>query len=192
MTDLPAFRFAWVTHEQENVPTEQPKAQEATRVPRADEVRQGAARAETPPGKRQEKIDRLVAAPTVEPGKARLEETFTPQDRLHRRREFDAAYSRGVRIPGRNFTLFILPNNLGHSRLGMVVSRKVGNAVVRNRVRRGLRQIFRTRREALALESSFDIVVQSRPSIAQAQQDDLEEDFLSSVARFKREWKRGK
>ena len=175
---------------QENVSTKQQEAQEEARVPCTDEDRQGSARLETPPSKRQEEIDRVVAAPAVEPRKAKPEETFTPEDRLRRRREFDAVYSRGVRIAGRNFALFILPNNVGRSRLGMTVSRKVGNAVVRNRVRRRLRQIFRTQRAVLG--TGFDFVVHGRPSIAQMDPEELKKEFLSGVARFKRQWKSGK
>ncbi len=49
------------------------------------------------------------------------------------------------------------------ARLGLSVSRRVGNAVVRNRVKRRLREIFRCRRTALA---GLDLVVSARPAAA--------------------------
>ena len=60
-----------------------------------------------------------------------------------------------------SFTLFGLPNDLGHCRLGFTVTRKVGGAVRRNRVKRLLREIFR--RHRTRLEPPMDLVVNARP-----------------------------
>jgi len=87
-----------------------------------------------------------------------------------------------MRIPERHFVLFILPNTIGRARLGLTLGRAVGNAVVRNRSRRRLREVFRRRRDVLGV--SLDIVVQARPGIGKAAQADLEAELLSGVARF--------
>jgi len=124
-----------------------------------------------------------VRAPDAEPKGAAPRETLTWDDRLHHRRQFEAVYSRGVRIAGRSFTLFILPNDCGRSRLGVTVSRKVGNAVVRNQARRRLREIFRRQRAALGPGS--DVVIHARPEAARRPLAALSEEFLAGMARFR-------
>ena len=67
------------------------------------------------------------------------------------------------KVGGDAFALFGRPNGLDHSRLGLTVTRKVGSAVRRNRVKRVLRQIYRTNRGRL--QAPLDIVVNVRPTI---------------------------
>lgn len=62
---------------------------------------------------------------------------------MRRRRDFLAA-NRGVRIVTPAFILLVRPNDSGAARVGFTVSRKVGNAVARNRARRRLREMART------------------------------------------------
>ena len=87
-------------------------------------------------------------------------------------------------MPGRHFILFILPNSVGRCRLGVTLSRKVGNAVVRNQARRRVREIFRKRRGQVS--ASLDIVVHAKPEIARKPLAVLEAEFLESIARFLR------
>ena len=95
-----------------------------------------------------------------------------------------------MRVSGRHFVLFILPNQLGRSRLGVTLSRKVGNAVVRNQARRRIRDIFRRRRELLA--AGYDVVVHTRPEIAGQPRAILEASFEEAVAKFERLGKGGR
>jgi len=67
------------------------------------------------------------------------------------------------------------------SRLGVVVSRKVGGSVVRNRAKRLLRESFRRHQHALA--EPLDLVLVARPSIAGRPFAQVEHDFLGSLRR---------
>lgn len=68
---------------------------------------------------------------------------FGPQVRLKARHEFQAVQTRGRRVATRLVTILALPNQLAVDRLGLIASRKFGNAVMRNRAKRRLREIFR-------------------------------------------------
>ena len=160
-------------HGQKDVSAQQRPAQEKTWIPRADEDSKRPTGAQTPASQGPEEIDSLGAA---------RGEQFGRLDRLHHRKEFDAIYSRGVRVSGPHFVLFILPNSVGRSRLGVTLSRKVGNAVVRNQARRRMREIFRKRRGVLG--ATVDIVVHAKPEIARTPLAILEGEFLECIARF--------
>jgi len=160
-------------HGQENVSAKQRPAQEKAWIPRSDEDRERAPGAETQARQGSKEIDRIEESRS---------ERFTRLDRLHRRREFEAVYSRGFRVPGRYFVLFILPNQAGRSRLGVTLSRKVGNAVVRNQARRRLREVFRKCQDAR--QACLDIVIHCRPEIARKPQSELRAAFLDGLRRY--------
>jgi ribonuclease P protein component len=65
------------------------------------------------------------------------------------------------------------------SRLGVITSRKVGNAVARSRARRLLRESFR--RHQWELAAPVDLVLVARPSIAGKSFSDVEREFLSAA-----------
>ena len=71
---------------------------------------------------------------------------LTPQDRLRKRFEFRRLRDQGRRVHTRSFVLLIARSEHAQSRLGITVSRQVGNAVRRNRVKRLLREAFRQQR----------------------------------------------
>lgn len=81
-----------------------------------------------------------------------------------------------------------LPNNRGWTRVGFTVSTKVGNSVVRNRIRRRLREIFRKRRGELPV--GIDLVLVARASAADADFDELSRAF-EGIARKLRGMFRG-
>lgn len=85
--------------------------------------------------------------------------------RLRRRAEYLALQRRGRRRQTPNFLLASAVNPHGTAaRIGITVSAKVGNAVVRNRVKRAVREIFRAVRPSL--EPTLEVVVIARPSAA--------------------------
>lgn len=109
--------------------------------------------------------------------------TFSRDDRLRKRREFEECYASGVRVSGRHVQVFLLADTgAGRPRLGISVPRRVGTAVERNRVRRRLREIFRGTRELFA-RTPGRLVVNVRPSAAQAEFAELLEDYRAAVTR---------
>ena len=71
--------------------------------------------------------------------------SFAAVDRLHRSAEFLRLQRDGVRFQSPHFVLYAgsLDHEPERSRLGVTVSRRIGNAVVRNRVKRRVRECFR-------------------------------------------------
>lgn len=91
---------------------------------------------------------------------------FRPCHRLRSPAEFDRVYRQGKRAGDNLFAVNALANGLGFARLGMSVSaRTVGNAVRRNRVRRIIRESFRSWQASLP---AVDLVVTSRPGAREA------------------------
>ncbi len=85
---------------------------------------------------------------------------FSKALRIRKGKEFDRVFDEGERVSDSRMMIVFAPNGLSHSRLGILASRKLGNAVKRNRVKRILREAFRLSREELP--SGFDFVVVPR------------------------------
>jgi len=109
-----------------------------------------------------------------------LDQSFPRSCRLRSRRQFVEVYSKGHRVGSSSFNVFGLVNGLGYCRLGLAVSRKVGGAVRRNRVKRRLRELFRRNRSRL--EPPMDLVINAHPAIAQKDLRQLEAEFLRCFA----------
>jgi ribonuclease P protein component len=69
---------------------------------------------------------------------------LTKAMRIRRRADFLSVQARGAKVHTRNFVAICADSALPQGRLGLTVSRRVGNAVVRNRVKRLVREWFRT------------------------------------------------
>ena len=68
---------------------------------------------------------------------------FTKTQRVRRRGEFQQVFKNGYRVGSRYFTLLLAPNAGPMPRLGIVASKKLGDAVRRNRAKRLIRELFR-------------------------------------------------
>jgi ribonuclease P protein component len=87
---------------------------------------------------------------------------------------------RGSRV-SRLIVMKTLANELEHSRCGLVISRRVGKAVVRNRVRRRLREILRQ----IQIKPGWDIVFIARAAAATAGYADIEKEVRALLAQAK-------
>jgi ribonuclease P protein component len=111
-------------------------------------------------------------APTMTQG-------LSPRERIRRRADFQQVYERGVRTHARFMTLIILANNLPVTRLGVAATRRLGDAVRRNRAKRLVREVFR-RNKTLP---GFDVVVVPRPELLDAKFSNLEADYRAALRR---------
>ena len=89
--------------------------------------------------------------------------------------EFERVYKQGTAYKGRLFSVHAFPNELGTLRLGLSVSKKVGNAVVRNTLRRRMREIFAI--VAGEREGDLDLVISARPAAREATFEELRGEF---------------
>ena len=87
---------------------------------------------------------------------------FLPQYHIRTAADFARVYDRRASASDNLLLVYACGNELGHPRLGLSVSRKVGGAVRRNRWKRLLREAFRLSREQLPV--GIDLVVIPRPA----------------------------
>jgi ribonuclease P protein component len=86
------------------------------------------------------------------------------EGRLTKPSQYTLVYREGRSLANEYLVLRWRPNGLGLSRMGISVSRRVGNAVTRNRVKRLLRENLRR----IQVEASWDVVFIARPNVAGA------------------------
>lgn len=97
--------------------------------------------------------------------------SFQKKQKIRKRREFQAVYEKGRRFHSKSFVILLMPNNEGTTRLGITVSKKVGNAVRRNRIKRLVREYFRLNRDLF--QDSADVVVIARKGMSLLNYRDL-------------------
>jgi ribonuclease P protein component len=108
-----------------------------------------------------------------------MNERLTPLESIRKKSDFASLYRDGSRFRGRYFSLVFRRNGLGYSRLAVVVSRKVGSAVIRNRVKRRLRELFR--RNKRLLKEPTDLIVIARPESGGAPWPEIQEAYIYSL-----------
>ena len=95
---------------------------------------------------------------------------------------FRRLYYKGKSAGNRYLVIYCARNRLEATRVGLTVSTKLGHAVVRNRVRRRLREIVR--HNAACLPSGYDIVVVARTAAVEAEFAALEKSFRTLTGRL--------
>lgn len=95
---------------------------------------------------------------------------------LKKNHEFRRLYSKGNTAAGSGLVIYCRKNRLNRNRLGITVSTKIGHAVVRNRARRRLREVFRL--NSPQLKSGYDIVLVARHRVVNMPWKELNHSFL--------------
>jgi ribonuclease P protein component len=90
---------------------------------------------------------------------------FTKGDRLSLQSDFSAVLRQGERRVIPHFILYRLETSRKSTRLGIAVSRQIGGAVQRNRLKRRIREWFRHRKDVMP--GNFDMVVRCRAGAAE-------------------------
>ncbi len=103
------------------------------------------------------------------------------EERLTKTSQFAAVFNEGKFWANDAMVIKALPNGLEVSRFGIVASKKIGNAVVRNRVKRLLREVVRL----TPVESGWDIVIIARKGAVGAGYQEIEPAFLGILNRAK-------
>jgi ribonuclease P protein component len=101
---------------------------------------------------------------------------FPREARLVRRGDFDAVYRAGKRRSSSHFTVFFRANEMPQSRFGFSIKKALGGAVVRNRIRRRLREMVRCHR--LEIPAGWDIVIHPKSAVGKAPFAALTADLL--------------
>ncbi|MCD8144413.1 MAG: ribonuclease P protein component [Oscillospiraceae bacterium] len=101
---------------------------------------------------------------------------------LKSNRDFRRAYRKGKSCATMTLVLYCRKNGAQQNRLGITTGTKVGKAVVRNRIRRRVRAIYRL--HETELRAGYDLVIVARVRAADATYAQLEKDFLRLAKRM--------
>jgi ribonuclease P protein component len=165
---------------EENIPAEQHVTEENPRVPGPDGNQERSVGDQAAPGQGAEASGRDRRCEITSTGTGRVQD-FPKSARLLRRSEFLHLSNQGSPARSRHFTLLFHRKDGVPSRIGITVSRKVGNAVARNRVKRLLREYFRLNQERFP---AGDYVIIARPGADRLRYADLAEELTRVLARL--------
>ncbi|MCD6319052.1 MAG: ribonuclease P protein component [Candidatus Desulfofervidaceae bacterium] len=107
---------------------------------------------------------------------------FSKWERIRKKKEFLEITRIGQRRQTGHFIIYLKPNLEGHLRLGMTVSRQVGNAVKRNRVKRLLREFFRLHKKQLP--ARHDILIIAKKGAADLSYDQVCEELSKALCKY--------
>lgn len=104
---------------------------------------------------------------------------------LKKNQDFKKVYCKGKSLANRYLVMYVLPNNMedANSRLGISVSKKVGNSVVRHRITRLIRESYRLHCDEI--KTGYDIVVIGRVSAKEKGYKEIESAFLHLIGMHK-------
>lgn len=122
-------------------------------------------------------------------------EAFPKSRRVLKRRDFVRIQHQGLRIYGSRLIFQFTPNRAPRVRLGLTVSKKIGNAVVRNRIKRWLREAFRRQVDIPGAPPhgapNFDVVITPKRGVTDFSAAVLREELAAVVARYLQQRKGG-
>ena len=105
-----------------------------------------------------------------------------PAQRLRKTRQFEPVYRARNVLVGQYVVIYVLPNEGEYSRLGVSVSRKVGNAVRRNRIKRIFREAFRLSKNEML--SGLDIIMIPRRGKSDWPMKEVKAELVRLLAEF--------
>tara|TARA_B100000902_G_C27127237_1_gene821759 strand:+ start:435 stop:788 length:354 start_codon:yes stop_codon:yes gene_type:complete len=109
--------------------------------------------------------------------------SFPKSDRLLKREEFTSILDNGIKVVDSNIVVLGKHNAHSRCRMGLIVSKKVGNAVIRNQVKRHLRESFRNPGKP-DMVSPIDFVVIARAKAAKAGSHEIAQSLGSCLKRL--------
>ena len=98
---------------------------------------------------------------------------FNETERLRKDSDFRRVYKHGKSFANRYLVMYIMRNNLEYNRVGISVSKKVGKAINRNKIRRRIKESYRLNIDA-NVKYGYDIVFIARVAIKEADYKDIE------------------
>lgn len=91
--------------------------------------------------------------------------------RLRNNEDFKKVYRKGKNYWNRNLVMYVMKNKLNRSRVGFTVTKKIGNSVVRNRVKRRMKEIFRE--NVSNIKEEYDIIIIPKRNVVDIDYDQL-------------------
>lgn len=104
--------------------------------------------------------------------------------RIKKNSDFKKIISRKKMLVDPNFTFYFLNNKIDHMRVGFSVSKKIGNAVVRNKIKRQLRMMAQRH---LDLNKSIDLIIMCRPNYLDYTFLNIENNFIKLSNKLNKE-----
>ncbi|MBN2797310.1 MAG: ribonuclease P protein component [Clostridia bacterium] len=101
--------------------------------------------------------------------------------KLRNTRQFNHVYKKGKSIVNKHIVMYYVKNTENYNRVGFSVSKKVGKAVVRNRVKRLLKESFRAHEEKM--KQGYDIVFVARVRLKDSTYKEVEKSMVYALSK---------
>ena len=101
---------------------------------------------------------------------------------LTNNKDFVRLYKKGRYVNSKECVVYYIPNKLPYNRLGITTSKKIGNAVLRNRARRVIRAAYQ--QSEISFPVGYDIVIVARADTASVKSDIIRDFFISRVVKY--------
>ncbi len=96
--------------------------------------------------------------------------------RLRKNIEFKRVYNKGKNYWNRNLILYVRKNGLEETRLGITITKKIGNAVTRNKIRRRMKEIYRLNHHRV--KNGYDLIFIPKKNVVDLSYIELENSLI--------------